>query len=69
MDQGFSLGFLNKWGKDGVYDNVTQVPFMIRMPGNLAFVDYHKKLLETGWEIAIPGSNEKTSPYSSYNKR
>lgn len=34
MDHGFSLGVHNKWGKGGVYDNETQVPLAIRIPGN-----------------------------------
>lgn len=36
MDHGFSLGVHNKWGKGGVYDNVTQVPLAIRVPDNPA---------------------------------
>lgn len=34
MDHGYSLGVHNKWGKGGVYDNMTRVPLTIRIPQN-----------------------------------
>lgn len=36
MDHGYSLGHHNKWGKGGLYDTQTQVPLLIRVPGNQA---------------------------------
>lgn len=34
LDHGFNFGYRGKWGKGNCYDNETQVPLLIRLPGN-----------------------------------
>jgi arylsulfatase A-like enzyme len=47
MDHGYSLGYHGKWGKGGLYDTQTQVPFMVRHPGN----SQHGKRIEAITEL------------------